>query len=380
MNIPPPSQRQAGLIWFSAASLAVAILAGLTILLIWALGIVINKLTALLLPLALAGIIAYLLDPVVCFFIRKGFSRLKAIVAVFALAVCIGVGLAATVVPRLVVEAGQAIDKAPDYYKALSKRVTDWVAASPWTKDVARPQAGASADPGNAAAASSVMGWLSDVFPTVGEWLMAKAGSLKTLAGLLFGLFLVPVYVFYFLLERDAIVAGWRGFLPITNPRVKEETVFIISSINDSLIVFFRGQVLVSMCSGTLLAISFFCLGMNYSLFLGAMAGVLGIIPYLGTAISIVPAVTIAAVQFQDWTHPLLVVGAFVVVNLLESLVVSPKIIGGRVGLHPLAIMIAIMTGSALFGGILGGLLAIPMTAALRSILRRYVWKSGNAV
>jgi predicted PurR-regulated permease PerM len=117
---------------------------------------------------------------------------------------------------------------------------------------------------------------------------------------------------------------------------------------------------------------------LNYALFLGAMAAILGIIPYLGFALSFIPAVGLAAVQFQDWDHPLMVAAAFGLVNLNESFVVSPKIIGDRVGLHPLAIMIAMMAGTTLMGGVLGGLLAIPLTAALRGIMARYVWNESQ--
>jgi predicted PurR-regulated permease PerM len=83
----------------------------------------------------------------------------------------------------------------------------------------------------------------------------------------------------------------------------------------------------------------------------------------------------IAFVQFGDWLHPLLVLAVFAVVQTLEGLVISPKIMGDRVGLHPLTIIIAVMVGTTLLGGLLGGILAIPLTAALRVVMFRYVWK-----
>jgi predicted PurR-regulated permease PerM len=83
----------------------------------------------------------------------------------------------------------------------------------------------------------------------------------------------------------------------------------------------------------------------------------------------------LAFVQFGDWRHPLLILGVVAVVQTLESLFISPKIMGDRVGLHPLIIIIAVMTGTTLFGSVLGGILAIPLAAALRVILARYLWK-----
>jgi predicted PurR-regulated permease PerM len=106
---------------------------------------------------------------------------------------------------------------------------------------------------------------------------------------------------------------------------------------------------------------------------------VLGIIPYLGVMVSILPAIVLGIVQFGDW-RVFLVVGVFALVQTLESFVISPKIIGDRVGMHPLTIIIAIMVGTTLMGGILGGVLAIPLTAALRTLMFRYVWlkRSGS--
>jgi predicted PurR-regulated permease PerM len=92
-----------------------------------------------------------------------------------------------------------------------------------------------------------------------------------------------------------------------------------------------------------------------------------------------VPAVILAAVAYKDWLHPLLVLGVFGVAELLEGFVISPKIMGDRVGLHPLTIIIALLVGTTLLGGILGGVLAIPLTAALRVLMFRYVWKKRDA-
>jgi predicted PurR-regulated permease PerM len=193
--------------------------------------------------------------------------------------------------------------------------------------------------------------------------------------GLLAGIALVPVYCFYFLQEKRGIQKSWTDYLPVQESRVKEEIVFVLTAINDRLIVFFRGQVLVAACDGVLYAIGFFAMGLNYAVLLGFVAGVLSIIPYLGAVLTLVPALVLATVQFQDWLHPLLVLGVFGAVQALEGLVISPKIIGDRVGLHPLTIIVAVMVGTTLLGGVLGGVLAIPLTAALRVLMFRYVWK-----
>jgi predicted PurR-regulated permease PerM len=97
-------------------------------------------------------------------------------------------------------------------------------------------------------------------------------------------------------------------------------------------------------------------------------------VPFLGAMIICLTALVISFVQFGDWTHPALVLAVFGVVQMLEGLVISPRIMGSRVGLHPLTIIIAVMVGTTVMGGILGGILAIPLTAALRAVMFRYVW------
>jgi len=155
----------------------------------------------------------------------------------------------------------------------------------------------------------------------------------------------------------------------------KDEAVFVLTAVNDYLIAFFRGQVLVAMCDGVLYTIGFLAIGLNYAFLVGLMATVLTMIPFLGAITTCVTALLLAFVQYGDVGHPLAVLGVFAVVQALEGLVISPKIMGDRVGLHPLAIILAVMTGTTLLGGILGGLLAIPLTAALRVMMFRYVWK-----
>jgi predicted PurR-regulated permease PerM len=209
----------------------------------------------------------------------------------------------------------------------------------------------------------------------MGQLFVDSIGRIGSLLGLLAGLALIPVYVFYFLAEKKGIQDSWTDYLPIHESKMKVEIVFVLRSINDSLIVFFRSQVLVAMCVGGLLMIGFSIIGLRYGVLLGFIAGILGIVPYLGVMLSIVPAVTISIIQSSGILHPLLTLGVFGIVQLLEGLVISPKIIGDRVGLHPLTVIVSIMIGTTLFGGITGGVLAIPLTAALRTLMFRYVWR-----
>ena len=221
----------------------------------------------------------------------------------------------------------------------------------------------------------AVLPGLTQAVVFIAKWMTAQFAHVGTWVEFFIGFILVPVYLFYFLLEKKGIASRWTDYLPIHESKAKEECVFILKAINDCMIVFFRGQVLVALCVGVLLAIGYSILGLNYAVLLAVVAAVLGIVPYLGTVISLLLALTVATIQFGDWLHPLLVLGIAAIVKLLEDFLISPKIIGDRSGLHPLTIIIAVLVGTVLMGGILGALLAIPLTAVLRTLMLRYVWK-----
>ena len=407
MSFPSPTTKQARILWTALTALSVAIFVALLVLLIWALGHVLRLLSPVLWPLAMAGILAYLLDPVVDFLERKRVPRGRAILLVFFCAVMLVTGFIASVVPRLVHETADLISDVPTYSRQIQNKVSDWIAKSPWgTKKLIGPPAPAPLTGTNTTntttatppptpgltnappvapapaepewvkkATASGISWLTSIMPKVGGWFLAQVSRVASWAGMIIGLALVPVFTYYFLQEKTAIQAAWTNYLPVQESKFKEELIFVINAINNYLIVFFRGQVVVALCIGVLLTIGFLSIGLNYAVLIGVVAGLLNIVPYLGAILTIVPAVILAAVQFKDWLHPALVVAIFCGVQMLEGFVISPKIMGDRVGLHPVTIIIAVLVGTTLLGGILGGILAIPLTAALRVLMFRYVWK-----
>jgi len=222
---------------------------------------------------------------------------------------------------------------------------------------------------------NSIADYFARLLPRFGEWLRQVMGFVGSVFGVIAGLALVPIYAFYFLLEKQGINKQWRDYLPVQDSKFKDEAVFVINSINEYIVAFFRGQVLVAMCDGVLYTIGFLIIGLPYALLLGVLATCLTIIPFLGAITTCVSALVIAVVAFGDWQHPALVMAVFVVVQALEGTVIQPKIMGDRVGLHPATIIIALMVGTTLLGGILGGILAIPLAAVLRVVMARYVWR-----
>lgn len=369
------------------------------VVLVWALGRVIEALSPVLWPLAVAGVGAYLLDPVVDLFERKGLSRTWAIVNVFVIALLIVAGVLAYIIPPVIGETRQLVLRLPEISHKVEERIDGWLNRPPEWLRIFNPskatETGPSAAPTNAvpltvntnaaapAATPAPSTGLKDAFdkalesagktfadflPKAGLWLVSRFSVLV-------GLVLIPIYAFYLLVEKSGIESKWADYLPIKDSALKDELVFILGSINDYMIAFFRGQVIVSLIDGFMYGLGFALIKLPYAILIGAAAAVLTIVPFIGAIIVLLTALIISFVQFGDWRHPLLVVAVFAIVQTLESVWISPRVMKGRVGLHPLTIIIAVMVGTTLLGGLLGGVLAIPLTAVLRVLMERYVWK-----
>jgi predicted PurR-regulated permease PerM len=400
-----------------AMALLVALLVGIVLGLKW----VIQALGPVLWPLAVAGVLAYLLDPVVDFLERKRVPRNRSIILVFSLALMILAAIFASIVPQIIAESRDLISRIPAYVERVQHRAEQWIthpppllqnllrgrdtpqAALPGTNEapmavITNTEGQVVIEPTNAPPATrteeasawlagkidadtlgTATGWITKYTPIVGSWLFGQVGRVASWFGMLAGLALIPVYAFYLLAEKKGIQSKWSDYLPVADSSFKKELVFVLGSINDYLIAFFRGQVLVAICDGILYTIGFMMINLRYAVLLGVVATFLTMIPFLGAIVTCAAALILAALQHGDWLHPMLVLVVFAVVQALEGFVISPKIMGDRVGLHPLTIIIAVMAGTTILGGILGGILAIPLTAVLRVVLARYIWKRAIA-
>ena len=400
--MPPPSPQQARIIWFAATALALAAVGGVVAGVVWGLGRVLYLLAPVLWPLALGGVLAYLLNPVVDFLEERGMSRARAITWVFATACGLVAAVFLSFVPQLLGEARLLGERVPGYSQRLKGQLDGWatnpptvvrrvlaarelfVGGNPPLDPPAAGEMGGGETNSPAVSVSAPMirpetlrsftAWVGNLLPAIGSWVADQMGRVTGWFGVLVGLCLVPIYAFHFLLERRGIEREWTSYLPVRASWFKDELVFCLRAVNDYLIVFFRSQVLVALCDGVLYTLGFLVVGLPYAFLLGAMATVLTMIPFIGAIVTCAAAVTVGFVASGGWHLPMWVLGVFAVVQTLEGLVISPKIMGDRVGLHPLTIIVAVMVGTQLLGGLLGGVLAIPLTAALRVIMFRYVW------
>ena len=211
-----------------------------------------------------------------------------------------------------------------------------------------------------------------------------SVGGFLGVSGFLISLIIVPIYLYYFLIESKNIAHSWGDYLPLRASAFKDEVVATLEEINGYLIAFFRGQLLVSMINGTVTGILLVTVAIDFGILIGLMLCVLGIIPYLGITMCWVPAVIIASVQGGAgtwipgdpwWLFPLVVTAVFFLVQQVDGLFITPKIVGDSVGLHPMTVIVSVFVWSLLLGVLLGAILAVPLTATVKVLLRRYIWE-----
>jgi predicted PurR-regulated permease PerM len=162
--------------------------------------------------------------------------------------------------------------------------------------------------------------------------------------------------------------------LPLRASPLRDEVAELLSEINSYVTAYFRGQLLVCLVDGILIGTALTLLGLNFAPVIGALVVVLTMVPYIGIIICWVPAVLIAAFQWGDWTHPLIVTGIFIAIQNLEGIFYAPRIVGNYVGLHPMTVIVSIFVWGLIIGGVIGPLLAVPLTATIKVLLGRYVW------
>jgi predicted PurR-regulated permease PerM len=425
-DYPTPWQRKT--MWAALTAFFVVVLVTIVGAAIWAAANVISFLQPILIPVAIAVILTYLLDPLVKRMSRGTLTRTKAVALLFAIAFFALGGLAAWLIPTISVQSANFArqvpaytDRARDYMvdliyrfdhsfglfggghgKSASKNLTNWLigpaaSPSPRAQSTANPSASpeASAPPTEVIAPSQPklttaerqriqayvekqMPKLEQALPTLLEklWdiLKKSIGGFLGITGFLLSLILVPIYLFFLLNEKPRIQKRWREYLPLRASPLKDEVADLLSDINRYVTAYFRGQLLVCLVDGILIGTALTIFGLNFAPVIGALVVVLTMIPYIGIIICWVPAVLIAAFQWGDWTHPMIVTAIFILIQNLEGIFYAPRIVGNYVGLHPMTVIVSIFVWGLIIGGVIGPLLAVPLTATMKVLLARYVW------
>ncbi len=315
----------------------------------------------ILLPFIAGLVLAYFLDPVADWFEEKGVPRLVATLIILGTSILALAVLLLLLVPVLGDQISNFISNLPDNIKTLNTLFNDL--APQWLKEALASQT--SELSGNAGELTSkVAGWAGAVLTSVLSGGIALVNVISLLV-------ITPIVAFYMLNDWDRMIAIVDGWLPRDQ---LGQIRGIAKDMDAAMAGFIRGQGTVCMILGIFYAITLIGVGLKFGLLIGLAAGFLSFVPYVGSTVGGVLSIGMALIQFwPDWTLILIVVAIFVIGQFMEGNFLSPKLVGGRIGLHPVWLMFALFAFGYLFGFV-GLLLAVPMAAAV-GVLTRFALK-----
>lgn len=311
----------------------------------------------ILMPFLVGFVLAYLGDPLVDRFENWKINRTLGVAIVFVLFFSMLVAALLILIPMLTREVNALVRQVPAFIEWLQKT------ASPFFIEQFN------VDPFDFSI-ESIREQLT------GNW--QQAGNIATrvfaevtssgfaMVGWLMNLVLIPVVAFYLMRDWDEIMVRLRELLP---REMEATTVKLAKDCDEVLSAFLRGQLLIMLLLGVIYAIGLYIVGLDLALLIGMLAGLASIVPYLGFVVGILAATLAALFQFQDVIHLVYVLVVFGIGQMLEGMVLTPLLVGDRIGLHPVAVIFALLAGGQLFGFV-GILLALPVAAVIMVFAR----------
>lgn len=328
----------------TAVLLSLVALAALTAAVVWSLGWILDVFYNLLMSLALAGILALVLYPVVEFLqTRLHLPRLLAVILLLLAFFLVFGGLIFVLVPPVIRQVVQLMTILPEtlaswqeHFSTYFPDLSSMVSASLEDND-GEESMPAMEDPGE-----TIMSYLS----------------------LLAGISFVPLFLFFTLLSGNLLRGQASELLSVFSEHTQKKVLYFMDVFVRYVTAFFQGQLIIAVCLGILYALGFTVIGLQFGALAGLILGLLNIVPFLGTLIGLIVILPIAYLQ-QDGGVELLLLAivAFAVVQLIESWLLTPKIMADRSGLHPAVVVISLFFWGTALGGIIGMVLAVPLTA-----------------
>lgn len=317
----------------------------------------IHFLSPILTPFVISTVLAYLADPIADRLEAKGLSRTLSVILVFVFIFSLLTVLLMVVIPLLIEQLKVIIDSLPLWERWMEQTGLPWLRqyitidlswfdASHWTQSVVTrwQQAGG-------------------ILASLGETLTRSSLAVATVAG---NLLLIPVVTFYLLRDWDTMMVKIRHLLP---RNVEPVAVQLLEECDEVLGSFLKGQMMVMVVLGLIYSLGLSIIGLQFALLIGMLAGLLTIIPYMGFAVGFVAALAVAFFQFDSLTGVMAVVVVFTIGQILEGWVLTPLLVGDKIGLHPVAVIFALMAGGQLFGFV-GMMIALPLAAVIMVVLR----------
>ena len=344
-QVPFPRLSRYQILWILASLL----IAGW---LLWLLGPV-------LAPFFISVLIAYIVNPIVGWLEDMRMRRDLAVSLVFALAFVLIVIVLLIVIPVLVREVADFVGRLPGYLDTLQKNVLPWIEA----------QLGIELDLQSfdvEGARKLIQEYFANIAGAAGNVLSIMTQSGGRFLVWVSSMILIPLVTFYLLRDWRLLMDTLRDVLP---RNIEPTVVELTENCDEALGGFLRGQLMVMISLGLIYSIGLWIVGLNNAIAIGMIAGLVSFVPYLGAIIGVLLAGSTAVIQDFSFFFLLSVGAVFVVGQLIESFVLTPKLVGDRIGLHPVLVIFAVMAGGQLFG-FAGVLLALPAAAAGTVIVR----------
>lgn len=313
-------------------------------------------LKAALTPLAAAFVLAYLFDPLIDRFEERRMKRGAAILLVLAVIGVGGVALLAGILPRVVAELAVLAQELPGY---LERTLDVLIPRFEVTTGIRVPTT--VAELAERIRSGELRLPLEAIRNLLQQGLTFLTG---TVAGVI-GLLIVPILAYYALVDFDRLKARALDLVP---PRHRDYVVEKASTVDALVSGFLRGQLTIALILGVLYAVGFTVIGIDLAVGVGMVAGLMALIPYLGNIVAVSAASALCVLKFGVDLHLALVLGWYALVQSLEGWILTPRVIGHSVGLHPALVIVALLIGADLLGFI-GLLVAVPMAAVAKVFL-----------
>ncbi len=317
-----------------------------------------DKIIKILSPFFIAVIIAYIIYPVVIRFERKGIKRNVAIVIIYVFAVLTLLVFGMFVMPHVLSNAKELFNTLPEItskYKEIFNSYISKIKTSKWPPEVK-----------NMIFKELNVG--TGLVQAYASQAMKK--SLSVVASsivILLNVVLSMIIAYYFLKDMEGIK---RGSLMLAPKKFRNDLITVGRELNSIITHFIQGQLLTALIVGLMETVGLYIVRVKYPFILGVVGGVANMIPYFGPVLGAIPAVAIALLQSP--TKALLTALVFIVVQQVDNAFISPKIIEGKLGLHPITTIIAVLIGGEFFG-IIGMLIGVPVAAMLKVIVKRAI-------
>ncbi|WP_168198269.1 AI-2E family transporter [Crassaminicella thermophila] len=309
-------------------------------------------------PVIWAIIFAYLLNPIVHLIDKRGISRTWSVIVVYISIILVIILISITVTPKIVTETRKLVELLPKYTTEVDNFLNN-VYIKIEQLDNFSPQL--------TTVKNIIRDHLSKTQYYIVETIKEITSEIFNMFSQIVTLVLIPIFTFYFLKDADY----FKKKLTFIIPRVlRNELVNIFKDIHVLLNKFIRGQLIVAACVGVLSIIALLIIKVNFAFLIGTIAGISDIIPYFGPVIGAIPAIVVALLDTP--TKALWVIIAFIIIQQIESGIITPKIVGESVGLHPVTVILALLIGSEWLG-IVGLIFAVPIAASIKIVMKHII-------